>query len=79
MKGVRAPKNVEEATEDELLEEIEDELVEEGFSHLEEEYEEDITDLSPPDMSITKMSTLQGNNFTTMASVNFPSAFQAPI
>ena len=44
-----------------------------------EEYEEDITDLSPPDMSITKMSTLQGNNFTTMASVNFPSAFQAPI
>lgn len=44
-----------------------------------EEYEEDITDLSPPDLSITKMSTLQSNFATKIADVNFPSAFQAPI
>lgn len=51
------------------------------FLYLEqlEEYEEDITDLSPPDLSVTKMSTLQTNYFTKMADVNFPSAFQAPI
>jgi hypothetical protein len=44
-----------------------------------EEYEEQLTDLSPPDMSVTKMSTLQTNYFTKIADANFPSAFQAPI